>query len=88
MVEQEVTYQLQLQEKEKIISNLELTKSNLNIKKIGEQLELWCNTEYENYAQCGFETCSWERIIYQSKMMEIPRVQKPIIFLRYMQLKK
>ena len=61
MVEQEATYQLQLQEKEKIISNLELTKSNLNIKKIGEQLELWCNTEYENYAQCGFETCSWEK---------------------------
>ncbi len=58
---QKEDYQLQLQEKEKIISDLKLEKSNLNVKKIGEQLESWCNTEYENYAQCGFENCSWEK---------------------------
>ena len=26
---------------------------------MGEQLESWCNMEYENYAQCGFEMCTW-----------------------------
>lgn len=61
IIEQKANYQFKFQEQEKTISNLELTKSNLNIKKIGEQLESWCNTEYENYAQCGFETCSWEK---------------------------
>lgn len=58
---QEKEYQNMLKEKEDAISSLQLTKSNLTVKKIGEQLEAWCNNEYENYAQCGFETCSWEK---------------------------
>ena len=82
MVEQEATYQLQLQEKEKIISNLELTKSNLNIKNYGAILNMKIMLSVVLKLVVG------KRIIYQSKMMEMPRVQKPIIFLRYMQLKK
>lgn len=51
----------QIQKKDQIINDLRLTKSVQNVKKIGEELENWCNMEYENYAQCGFETCTWEK---------------------------
>jgi len=54
-------FDLALHEKDSIINSLKLEKSMLNVKKLGEELELWCNTEYENYAQCGFDGCTWEK---------------------------
>lgn len=52
---------LKVDELEKQLSNLKLEKSALNVKKLGEQLETWCNNEYTNYSQLGFLTCSWEK---------------------------
>lgn len=43
------------------ISNLRLTKSLLSVKKIGEELENWCNNEYTSYSQNGYDTCTWEK---------------------------
>lgn len=54
-------YTEQLKKAEQTINDLRLSKSAQNVKRIGEELENWCNTEYENYAQCGFETCTWEK---------------------------
>ncbi len=54
-------YLEEIKNKEREISDLKLQKSAQNIKRIGEELENWCNTEYENYAQCGFATCTWEK---------------------------
>ena len=54
-------YNEKLREQEQKINDLNLQKSSLNVKRLGEELENWCNTEYENYAQCGFNTCTWEK---------------------------
>lgn len=54
-------YSEQLKKAEQTINDLRLSKSAQNVKRIGEELENWCNTEYENYAQCGFENCTWEK---------------------------
>lgn len=61
LLEKEKNHQTVLVEKDKLINDLTLQKSALNIKKIGEQLETWCNNEYETYAQNGFETCTWQK---------------------------
>lgn len=53
--------QEKLLELEKELSKLKLEKSNINNKLIGEELESWCDVEYSNYAQIGFETCTWEK---------------------------
>ncbi len=50
-----------IKEHENRISSLQLSKSALNIKKQGENLESWCNNEYQQFAVSGFETCSWEK---------------------------
>ena len=59
LLKKDLEYQTKISEQDKIINDLRLAKSSLNIKKMGEQLESWCNMEYENYAQCGFEMCTW-----------------------------
>lgn len=48
-----------LQEKDSQINKLTLSKSSLSIKKLGESLESWCNNEYLDYAQNGFDNCTW-----------------------------
>jgi len=50
-----------IQEKENIISRLSLEKSNLNIKKMGEELETWIDQEFQNHALNGFDTCTWHK---------------------------
>ncbi|MCD4827457.1 MAG: DUF2130 domain-containing protein [Acholeplasmataceae bacterium] len=50
-----------IRELEGNIANLERNKSELSIKKLGENLENWCNERYQSYALNGFETCSWEK---------------------------
>ncbi len=43
------------------LDNLKLQKSSLNVKKLGEELERWCNEEYSNYSITGFKNCTWEK---------------------------
>jgi hypothetical protein len=43
------------------IASLQLSKSLLNVKQLGEELENWCNNEYQHYAISGFDTCTWEK---------------------------
>lgn len=43
------------------LERIKLAKSTLNIKMLGEELERWCNEEYESYASIGFENCTWEK---------------------------
>ena len=50
-----------IQEKEKIIARLALEKTNMNIKKMGEELETWVDQEFQNHALNGFENCLWEK---------------------------
>lgn len=50
-----------LAEKENEILRLKNDRTALNIKRIGEDLEKWCNNEYNLYAQSGFLNCTWEK---------------------------
>lgn len=52
-------YSEQITQKENEINQLKLTKSNLQVKMLGEELERWCNSEYETFALSGFEDCKW-----------------------------
>lgn len=58
---QKEEYEEKIKMQEQEINGLKLAKSSLNVKRLGEELESWCNTEYDNYAQCGFENCTWEK---------------------------
>jgi len=44
---------------EKQLEQLKFTKSLLNVKQLGEELEKWCNQEYEEASLTGFENCTW-----------------------------
>lgn len=42
------------------LNKLQLNKSNLNVKQLGEQLETWCTREFETYKEAGaFTNCTW-----------------------------
>lgn len=43
------------------LSTLQLTKSKLNVKQLGEELETWCYSEYQNYSTSGFENTTFEK---------------------------
>ena len=40
-------------------NQISLAKSTLNVKKLGEELEKWCNSEFEEASQYGFENTEW-----------------------------
>lgn len=61
LLEVEKKYSEELANKDKQLTNLKLEKSSLNVKKLGEELENWCNNEYLAYSQTGFATCSWTK---------------------------
>ena len=61
IVEKEKEFQQELNKQKEEISNLRLTKSLLSVKRIGEELESWCDNEYTSYSQSGFNTCTWEK---------------------------
>ncbi|MGD9605323.1 MAG: DUF2130 domain-containing protein [Bacilli bacterium] len=61
VLKKETELTLKINQKEEEISNLRLTKSILNVKKLGEDLEKWCNNEFMAYALSGFQTCTWEK---------------------------
>lgn len=50
-----------INEQKERIDNLQLTKSLLNVKRLGEELEQWCNQEYQLHSLSGFENCTWEK---------------------------
>ena len=47
------------EEKQKIIDQLKRDKSVLNSKNIGEDLEVWCDREINQYMQNGLSNCTW-----------------------------
>lgn len=49
----------EVSKKELELTQLKMSRSNLQIKMLGEELEQWCNSEYESYALSGFDNCSW-----------------------------
>ena len=50
-----------IDEKDKEISNLTLSKSNISVKRIGERLEHWCANEFEEHSMNGFMNCTFEK---------------------------
>lgn len=61
LLEKDNEIQKELNEKENEILRLKNDRTSLNIKRIGEDLERWCNNEYNSYAQSGFLNCTWEK---------------------------
>lgn len=61
VLQKENEIQNTLAEKENEILRLKNDRTALNIKRIGEDLEKWCNNEYNSYAQSGFLNCTWEK---------------------------
>ena len=55
------TYENQNKVLQTELERIKLVKSTLNIKMLGEELERWCNEEYESYASIGFDNCTWEK---------------------------
>lgn len=51
----EETYRAKLNEAEKQIEDLKRSRSSMNIKNIGENLENWCVNEFNQYKIAGFE---------------------------------
>lgn len=60
-LEAEKVYSEKIRTLEYEISQLKLEKSQKNVKKLGEELEIWCKREYENYSINGFEDCTFEK---------------------------
>lgn len=58
---QETEYKEEILNLNNKIANLQRDKSSLNIKKMGENLEKWCDNEYQQYAQIGFFNCRWSK---------------------------
>ena len=50
-----------ISEKELLVSQLQNQKSALNVKMIGENLEVTCNNEMESYMQNCLLNCTWEK---------------------------
>ena len=61
LLEKENEVQKLLNEKDNEIIRLKNDRTTLNVKRIGEDLERWCNNEYGLYAQSGFLNCTWEK---------------------------
>ncbi len=52
-------YKEEITRKEQEIEQLKLLKTHLGTKEMGEDLEKWCNEEYESYALTGFNNAKW-----------------------------
>jgi hypothetical protein len=50
-----------INQKEITINTLNNQKAATGVKVLGEQLESWCNQEYQNYALTGFKDCTWDK---------------------------
>lgn len=49
----------ELRSLENELNALKLQKSVLNVKVMGEELEAWCDREYQSHAVGGFDNCRW-----------------------------
>lgn len=43
------------------LAMLKNDRASLNIKKLGEELERWCNNEFQSYQNAGFENTTWSK---------------------------
>jgi hypothetical protein len=50
-----------IQDQKEKIDRLQLSKTLLNVKTLGEKLESWCYQEYQNHALHGFDHCTFEK---------------------------
>jgi hypothetical protein len=50
-----------IKQKEETINQLMRSKSALNVKQTGEDLESWCDNEVNAYMQNGLFNCTWEK---------------------------
>ena len=57
--ELEEKHKKEIEEYKKIIDQLRRDKSALNSKNIGEDLEVWCDREINQYMQNGLSNCTW-----------------------------
>lgn len=55
----ELKYTTTILEKDNEILRIKNDRTSLNVKKIGEDLEKWCNNEFNSYANTGFITSTW-----------------------------
>jgi hypothetical protein len=61
LMQDKIDFNNKLNEKDKKIDELTRIKSASSVKKLGEDLETWCNNEYKNYELSGFQYCTWEK---------------------------
>lgn len=54
-------YEEQIRELENDIARLQRERSSLNVKTIGENLELWCDNEFQNQVLAGLSNVTWEK---------------------------
>ncbi len=59
LLKKEQEYKEVINEKEQEINKLKYDRTVLNSKHIGEDLEKWCDNEYNAYALTGFQNCTW-----------------------------
>lgn len=59
--DQKNAYDNKIADLEKELNDMKLKKSAQNVKRIGEELEHWCDNEYTMYAQSGFLNCTWQK---------------------------
>lgn len=50
-----------IKEKDEIINSLQRSRSLMNVKQTGEDLESWCDNEVTSYMQNGLFNCTWEK---------------------------
>lgn len=55
------SFQKERNELTKKINDLQLSKSVLNVKQTGENLEAWCNNIVQESMQNGFQNCTWKK---------------------------
>ena len=51
----------EISKKDALYNELQNRKASLNVKMIGEELEVWCHNEMQSYMQNGFLNCKWTK---------------------------
>lgn len=61
MAQKDKEFREAIQNQQETINKLKLEKSNLNVKRMGEELEKWVDQEYQIDALNGFDNCEWQK---------------------------
>ena len=67
-------YEKQLAESQKMVEELRRYKSTLNVKRIGEDLETWCDNVVQSYMQNGLLNCTWtkdNRVVKEENVLKV-----------------